>query len=265
MMGRAGLAIVLTAVAAALFGPWLIPMDPNVQDLALRLAAPSWGHPLGLDELGRDVLARLAVGARVSLFVGVAVVGVSASAGTLIGALAGYVGGRLDQAVGRLMDVLMAFPGILLAIALVAVLGPNLRNVVLALVTIGWVGYARLVRGQVLKVRELEYVQAARALGAALPRLLARHVIPATFSTVSVQATLGMAGAIIAEASLSFLGLGVQPPTPSWGTMLDAGRSHLLDAPHLTIVPGLAIALLVMGFNFAGDALRDRLDPRRED
>lgn len=262
MMGRAGLAIVVGAAVAAAFGPWILPTDPFHQDLALRLAAPSWSHPLGLDELGRDLLARLILGARVSLFVGVAVVSVSSAAGSVIGAVAGYVGGRVDQVIGRLMDVLMAFPGILLAIALVAVLGPSLRNVVLALVTIGWVGYARLVRGQVLKVRELEYVHAARALGASLPRVLARHVIPATFSTVSVQATLGMAGAIIAEASLSFLGLGVQPPTPSWGTMLDAGRSHLLDAPHLTIVPGVAIALLVMGFNFAGDALRDRLDPR---
>jgi peptide/nickel transport system permease protein len=179
-----------------------------------------------------------------------------------VGSVAGYVGGRVDNLISRLMDVLLAFPGILLAIALVAVLGPSLTNVVLALVVIGWVGYARLVRGQVLRIRELEYVQAARALGAPTPRILLRHVIPATLSAVTVQATLGMAGAIIAEASLSFLGLGVQPPTPSWGTMLDAGRSHLFDAPHLTIFPGLAIALLVMGFNFAGDALRDRLDPR---
>jgi peptide/nickel transport system permease protein len=160
------------------------------------------------------------------------------------------------------MDVLLAFPGILLAIALVAVLGPSLTNVVFALVTIGWVGYARLVRGQVLKIRELEYVQAARALGARATRVLLRHVLPATMSAVVVQATLGMAAAIIAEASLSFLGLGVQPPTPSWGTMLDSGRSHLFDAPHLTIFPGLAIALLVLGFNFLGDALRDALDPR---
>src|SRR5690606_15003323 len=160
------------------------------------------------------------------------------------------------------MDVLLAFPGILLAIAMVAVLGPSLTNVVLALSLIGWVGYARLVRGQVLKIRELEYVQAARALGATTTRTLVRHVIPATLSAVTVQATLGMAGAIIAEASLSFLGLGVQPPMPSWGTMLDAGRSHLFDAPHLTLFPGIAIALLVVGFNFAGEHLRDRLDPR---
>jgi peptide/nickel transport system permease protein len=201
--------IVLGTVLAALVGPWLEPYDPVSQDLPLRLAAPSWSHPLGLDELGRDLLARLLAGARVSLSVGCAVVGISALVGVTVGATAGYLGGKTDAVVGRFMDVLLAFPGILLAIALVAVLGPSLRNVVLALVTIGWVGYARLVRGQVLKVRELEFIQAARALGAPLPRVLIRHVIPSTFSAVSVQATLGMAGAIIAEASLSFLGLGV--------------------------------------------------------
>lgn len=253
--------IVGVMAAAAIVGPWLVP-DPAVQQLAQRLEGPSLAHPLGLDELGRDVLARLLTGARVSLLVGAAVVSISAVVGTLIGALSGYVGGWFDEVVGRLMDVLLAFPGILLAIAMVAVLGPSLTNVVLALSVIGWVGYARLVRGQVLKIRELEYVQAARALGARTSWILARHVIPATLSSVTVQATLGMAGAIIAEASLSFLGLGVQPPMPSWGTMLDAGRSHLFDAPHLTVFPGLAIALLVVGFNFAGEALRDRLDPR---
>lgn len=261
-MRTLGAIIVGTTVLAALVGPWISPHDPATQDLPLRLAAPSLEHLLGLDELGRDLLARLVAGARISLFVGIAVVGISSVVGTLIGSVAGYFGGRTDAILGRIMDVLLAFPGILLAIALVAVLGPSLRNVVLALVTIGWVGYARLVRGQVLKVRELEYVQAARALGAPAARIIARHVVPATFSAVSVQATLGMAGAIIAEASLSFLGLGVQPPTPSWGTMLDAGRAHLFDAPHLTIVPGVAIALLVLGFNFLGDALRERLDPR---
>jgi peptide/nickel transport system permease protein len=190
------------------------------------------------------------------------VISVSATVGTTVGAVIGYAGGWVDEIVGRLMDVLLAFPGILLAIALVAVLGPSLANVVIALTSIGWVGYARLVRGQVLKVRELEYVQAARAIGAPVWRVLALHVIPATLSSVVVQGTFGMAGIIIAEASLSFLGLGVQPPTPSWGTMLDAGRSHLFDAPHLTIIPGVAIALLVLGLNFAGEALRDRLDPR---
>jgi peptide/nickel transport system permease protein len=263
MTRLAGPIIVGLTILVALLGPFVVPYDPAAQNLPLRLSGPTWEHPLGMDELGRDLLSRLIAGARISLLVGLAVVGISSVVGTVVGSLAGYLGGWVDTVVGRIMDVLLAFPGILLAIALVAVMGPSLRNVVLALVVIGWVGYARLVRGQVLKVRELEYVQAARALGAPLSRVLFRHVVPATFSAVSVQATLGMAGAIIGEASLSFLGLGVQPPTASWGTMLDAGRSHLFDAPHLTIVPGLAIALLVLGFNFAGDALRDRLDPRQ--
>jgi peptide/nickel transport system permease protein len=261
-MRTIGLWIVGIMVAAAVAGPWLLPVDPSAQDLPQRLMGPTWGHPLGLDELGRDVLARLLSGARISLLVGLFVVSISSAVGVVVGSVAGYAGGWVDEAVGRLMDVLLAFPGILLAIALVAVLGPSLTNVVIALASIGWVGYARLVRGQVLRIRELEYVQAARALGATTPAILARHVIPGTMSAVTVQATLGMAGAIIAEASLSFLGLGVQPPTPSWGTMLDAGRAHLLDAPHLTLFPGLAIALLVLGFNLAGESLRDRLDPR---
>lgn len=260
-MKRIGLSLVALVTATVALGPWFAA-DPNAQHLALRLEGPSFDHPLGLDELGRDVLARLLNGGRISLLVGVAVVSASAFAGTLIGAVSGYLGGWVDEITGRIMDVLLAFPGILLAIAMVAVLGPNLTNVVLALSSIGWVGYARLVRGQVLKVREFEYVQAARALGATTLRILLRHVIPATLSPVTVQATLGMAGAIVAEASLSFLGLGAQPPTPSWGTMLDAGRSHLFDAPHLTLFPGVAIALLVVGFNLAGDALRDYLDPR---
>jgi peptide/nickel transport system permease protein len=196
--------------------------------------------------------------------VGLTVVAVSASVGTLFGALAGYFGGVLDDLISRVIDTLLAFPGLLLAIAIVAVLGPSLNNVLVALTLIGWVGYARLVRGQVLRAREFEYVQAARAVGAATPRILWRHVIPTAVPALVVQATLGMAGAIIGEASLSFLGLGVQPPTPSWGTMLNGGRAHILDAPHLTIFPGLAIVLLVLGFNFLGDGLRDRLDPRRQ-
>lgn len=262
MTRRIGLGIIVMTALAAVLGPWLVPHDPDVQSLAQRLAGPSWSHPLGLDELGRDILARLVAGARISLGVGLTVVSISACVGILVGSVAGYAGGVVDTIIGRVMDVLLAFPGILLAIALVAVLGPSLTNVVLALVVIGWVGYARVVRGQVLKVRELEYVQAARALGAPVWRILWQHVIPPTLPAVTVQATLGMAGSIIAEASLSFLGLGVQPPTPSWGTMLDAGRAHIFDAPHLTLIPGLAIATLVLGFNFVGDALRDRIDPR---
>ena len=258
-----GAAIVGVTALAAIIGPWLTPFDPAAQELPLRLAGPTVTHPFGLDELGRDILARVLAGARISFAVGLAVVSVSASVGTVLGAIAGYFGGVIDDLISRIIDILLAFPGLLLAIALVAVLGPSLANVLLALTVIGWVGYARLVRGQVLRAREFEYVQAARALGAGTARILCRHVIPPALPAVVVQATLGMAAAIIGEAALSFLGLGVQPPTPSWGTMLNGGRAHILDAPHLTLFPGLAIAFLVLGFNFVGDGLRDLTDPRR--
>jgi len=260
-MTKVGAVIVLTAVMAAVFGPLIVPFDPADQELSLRLAGPTGLHWFGLDELGRDIFARVLSGARISLMVGLIVVGVSATLGTMLGSIAGYFGGRIDEIISRTIDILMAFPGLLLAIALVAVLGPSLTNVVLALSLIGWVGYARLVRGQVLRAREFEFVQAARALGATTIRILTRHIVPTALPALSVQATLGMGGAILSEAALSFLGLGVQPPTPSWGTMLSYGRTHLLDAPHLTIFPGLAIALLVLGFNFLGDGLRDALDP----
>ena len=260
-MTRVGAAIVFTAVFAALFGPMVAPFEPSEQDLALRLEGPTGLHWFGLDELGRDIFARVLSGARISLMVGLIVVSISMSVGILMGSMAGYFGGRIDEAISRLIDILLAFPGLLLSIALVAVLGPSLTNVILAMSSNGWVGYARLVRGQVLRAREFEYVQAARALGATTPRILTRHIIPTALPAVTVQATLGMGGAILAEAALSFLGLGVQPPTPSWGTMLSYGRTHLLDAPHLTIFPGIAIAILVLGFNFLGDGLRDALDP----
>jgi peptide/nickel transport system permease protein len=261
-MLKAGSAIVLLMALAALVGPWLSPYDPAWQDLPLRLAGPSLSHPFGLDELGRDILARVLAGGRISFAVAVVVVSVSALVGLLLGAVAGYRGGVLDELISRVTDTLLAFPGLLLAIALVAVLGPSLANVLFALTIIGWVGYARLVRGQVLRAREFEYVRAAQALGATTSRVLLRHVVPAALPAVVVQATLGMAGAILGEAALSFLGLGVQPPAPSWGSMLNGGRAHLLDAPHLTLFPGLAIALLVLGFNFLGDGLRDLSDPK---
>ena len=262
-MTRAGFTIIAVMVVAAIVAPWLLPWDPSTQDLPHRLQGPTWLHPFGLDELGRDILARVLMGARVSLLVGLVVVGVSATIGMAVGAVSGYFGGRLDQVIGRVMDVFMAFPGMLLAIALVAVLGPSLVNVVLALAVIGWVGYARLVRGQVLRAREFDYVVAARALGAGTLRVLVRHVLPSALPLVLVQATLGMAGAMLSEAALSFLGLGVQPPMPSWGTMINGGRAHLLDAPHLTIFPGVCLAIVVLGFNFVGDGLRDLIDPRR--
>lgn len=263
---QAGVGVVIVGLVflSAIVAPLVMPWDPATQDLANRLQGPSWEHWFGLDELGRDILARVLLGARVSLIVGLVVVGVSSVVGMMVGAVSGYYGGTVDQIIGRVMDVLMAFPGMLLAIALVAVLGPSLVNVVLALTVIGWVGYARLVRGQVLRAREFEYVTAARALGAGTVRILARHVLPTAVPPLLVQATLGMAGAILSEAALSFLGLGVQPPTPSWGTMINGGRVHLLDAPHLTVFPGLFLAIVVLGFNFLGDGLRDAIDPHRQ-
>jgi len=263
-MRNTGACIVGLAVLAAVIGPWLVPFDPSAQELALRLEGPSRLHWLGLDELGRDILARVMSGARISLFVGLVVVSVSASIGAVMGSLAGYYGGVVDEVISRIIDVLLAFPGLLLAIALVAVLGPSLTNVALALSLIGWVGYARVVRAQVLQAREFEYVAAARAIGAATPRVLIRHVLPAALPALMVQATLGMGGAILSEAALSFLGLGVQPPTPSWGAMLNYGRAHVLDAPHLTVFPGLAIALVVLGMNLLGDGLRDKLGGTQE-
>ena len=258
-----GVGTLLVVLLAALLGPPLAPYDPNAQLLERRLEPPSWGHPLGLDELGRDILSRVLVGARVSVSVGLAVVLLAGLVGTILGAVSGYVGGRVDHVLMRMTDVFLAFPGILLAIAMVAVLGPALEHVVLALVVIGWTGYARLVRGQVLQLREQEFVLASQVLGMRSTRVVLRHVLPNVLPTLLVQASLGMAGAILAEASLSFLGLGIQPPTPSWGAMINAGRSHLIDAPHLTLVPGIAILVTVMGLNFLGDALIDMLDPQR--
>lgn len=259
----AGATLVALVLLVALLGPFLAPFDPAEQFLERRLEPPSGTHLLGLDELGRDIFSRLLHGARISVSVGLAVVVLAGLVGTALGALAGFVGGRLDHLLMRLTDVFLAFPGILLAIALVAVLGPALQHVVLALVVIGWTGYARLVRGQVLQLRELEFIQASRVTGVGGAWIVLRHVLPNVLPVLMVQASLGMAGAILAEASLSFLGLGIQPPTPSWGAMINAGRSHLLDAPHLTLVPGIAILLTVMGLNFFGDGLADLLDPQR--
>jgi peptide/nickel transport system permease protein len=259
-----GGSLVILALMTAIFAPVLAPQDPTSQLLEERLDPPSRGHPLGQDELGRDVLSRLIYGARVSVSVGLTVVLLAGFVGTLIGAVSGFAGGRVDAALMRLTDTFLAFPGILLAIALVAVLGPALKHVVLALVSIGWVGYARLVRAQVLQIREQEFVLAAKAAGVPSGRVLIRHILPNVLPTLMVQASLGMAGAILAEASLSFLGLGIQPPTPSWGAMINAGRAHLLDAPHLALFPGLAILMTVMGLNFLGDALVDYLDPRQQ-
>lgn len=259
-----GFLILVVLVIVALLAPWISPDNPTAINLKASLKPPTPGHLFGQDPLGRDVLSRILYGARVSVMVGFVTVGVSLFLGTAIGFIAGYYRGMIDEGIMRLVDILLAFPGILLAIALTAILGPSLRNVILALCVMGWVGYARIVRAQVMSLRDADFVQAARSLGVRDGRMLYRHILPNILAPLIVEATFGIAGAILGEAGLSFLGLGVQPPTPSWGSMLNEGRQFLLVAPHLTLAPGLAIMTVVLGLNFLGDGLRDRLDVRRE-
>ena len=262
-LAATGVVFVVIFVIFAIFAPWIAPQDPALIDLPNRLAAPSAAHWCGTDELGRDILSRLIYGSRISMLVGSCVVAVSLALGLIVGSAAGYYGGRIDRFVNVVViNAFMSFPGILLAIAFVAFRGPGVFNLVLALSLGGWVGYARLVRGQVLAAREREFVEAAKALGAGDLRIIVRHILPNIIQPVIVQAAIGMAGAILAEATMSFLGLGVPPPTASWGVMLNDGRAHLFDAPHLVIFPALAVMLAVLSFNFIGDALRDYLDPR---
>jgi peptide/nickel transport system permease protein len=258
-----GIGLVTIFVLSALFAPWIAPQDPAHIDLPNRLQAPSAHHLAGTDELGRDILSRLIWGARISMFVGSSVVIFSLAIGLIIGSFAGYYGGGIDRFVNIvLMNAFLSFPGILIAIAFVAFRGPGIFNLVLALSLGGWVGYARLVRSQVLAVREREFVEAARGLGASDLRIVLRHILPNIIQPVIVQAAIGMAGAILAEATMSFLGLGVPPPTASWGSMLNDARSHLFDSPHLVLFPAVTVMLAVLAFNFIGDALRDVLDPR---
>jgi len=258
-----GVVLVVIFVLCALFAPWVAPQDPAHIDLPSRLLPPSTTHWCGTDELGRDILSRLVYGSRISMLVGSCVVATSLALGLIVGSIAGYYGGRIDRFINVVvMNAFLSFPGILLAIAFVAFRGPGIFNLVLALSLGGWVGYARLVRGQVLAVREREFVEAAQALGASDLRVIVRHILPNIIQPVIVQAAIGMAGAILAEATMSFLGLGVPPPTASWGVMLNDSRAHLFDAPHLVLFPAAAVMLAVLSFNFIGDALRDYLDPR---
>ena len=258
--GVAGLLVLMAALS-----PLLASWDTvQRQELTARLEAPDAHHLLGRDQLGRDMMARIIHGARVSMLVGLAVVTISSILGIVIGVFAGYKGGWTDRIIsGFGFNVFMSFPGILLAIAMVAFLGPSIKNLIIALSVIGWVGYARLMRAQALKVREFDFVTAARALGASDLRIIARHILPNSIQPLIVQASLGMAGAILAEAGMSFLGLGVPEPTPSWGKMIDDSREFWFTAPHLFIFPGLMIALAVLSFNFIGDGLREQLDPRQ--
>lgn len=262
-LAAAGVVLVIIFVILAVFAPWVAPQDPASIHLPTRLDPPSSAHWFGTDELGRDILSRTIYGARISMLVGSCVVLTSLGVGLIIGSIAGYYGGAVDRFVNVvLMNAFLSFPGILIAIAFVAFRGPGIFNLVVALSLGGWVGYARLVRGQVLAAREREFVEASRALGASDLRIIVRHILPNIIQPVIVQAAIGMAGAILAEATMSFLGLGVPPPTASWGAMLNDGRVYLFEAPHLVLFPALAVMLAVLSFNFIGDALRDYLDPR---
>jgi peptide/nickel transport system permease protein len=262
-LAACGIVLVCIFVLFALFAPWIAPQDPALIDLPSRLHAPSSAHWFGTDELGRDIFSRVIYGARISMLVGSSVVAGSLLMGLIFGSIAGYYGGYADRFFNVIvMNAFLSFPGILLAIAFVAFLGPGIFNLILALCIGGWVGYARLVRAQVLAVKEREFIEAARALGASDWRIVRHHIWPNIIQPVIVQAAIGMAGSVLAEATMSFLGLGVPPPTASWGSMLNDGRAHLFDAPHLVLFPAAAVMLAVLSFNFIGDALRDYMDPR---
>jgi len=261
-LALAGLVVIGTLVLLAIVGPTIAPYDPNDLNVRQRTLAPSFAHPFGTDDRGRDVLSRVLYGARVSLKVGAIAVGISAIAGTLLGAVSGYFGGWLDELIMRATDVLFAFPGILLAIAIMAVLGPSVTNAMIALGVVYTPIFARITRGSVLAIRNDVFVEAARAAGAGAPRVIGRHIMPNVLAPLIVETTLSLAFAILAETALSFLGLGTPPPEPSWGRMLSEGRDYIRDAPWMGFFPGMAIVLTVMGFNFLGDGLRDALDPR---
>lgn len=260
-LGVVGLVLVLIFLGMAILGPWVSPHGPNVQDLPAQLQAPSRAYPLGTDDFGRDILSRILVGSRLSLLVGVIATGIGAGIGTTVGLLSGFYR-RLDGPLMRSMDVLLSFPSVLLAVAIIAVLGPSIGNVMIAVGISSIPTYARLVRSTVLSVKSKDYVEAARAIGSQGRRIMARHILPNCLSPIIVYSTLQIGGAILTASLLSFLGLGVQPPDPEWGQMVNAGRGWLQQAPHIATIPGLAIFLVVMGFNLLGDGLRDVLDPR---
>jgi peptide/nickel transport system permease protein len=257
-----GGAIVLLVILSALMAPIIAPDDPGAMEMTKRLAKPSSEHLMGTDQFGRDLFSRVLYGARISLTVALVAVSVSLVLGVAVGLVSGYYGGLLDLIVQRVVDIFLAFPVLLLAIALIAALGPSPRNVVLALGLVNWTAYTRVVRVDVMALKHREFVQSARLLGASDARILVRHVLPNVLSPVIVLATLGLGTAIVAESALSFLGLGVQPPRPSWGWTVAFGTRFLRDAPHLSTFPGLAIMISVMGFNLLGDGLRDLMDPR---
>jgi peptide/nickel transport system permease protein len=257
-----GLGVVLLILLAAIFAPLLAHADPLAQNLAAQDLPPGPGHPFGTDKLGRDLFSRVVFGARISIAIGFVAVGLAITLGTLVGTLAGYLGGWVDSTLSGAMDVMLAFPSIILAIAITTILGPSITNLMLAIGIVYIPQYARLARAAVLDVREEDFIEAARALGAVTPAILTRHVLPNILAPLLVQATLGVATAELEAAGLSYLGLGARPPAPEWGAMLNDARDYWLSAPWALVFPGLSITVLVLGFNLLGDGLRDALDPR---
>lgn len=260
-MAMAGAAVILIWTVIAIAAPLIAPYDALSQSIEDRLSPPSTRHPFGTDELGRDVFSRVVYGARISLPVGLVVILFSMLMGALVGALAGYIGGVFDLLIMRLADITLAFPSIVLALAIASVLGPSLKNALIAMILVWWPEYARLMRGQVLSVKNNEYVTAARSIGVSSGRILARHIIPNTSAPIVVKASLDAGSAILTVAALSFIGLGAVPPTPEWGTMISMGRFKFYNW-WLTTFPGLAVLSVVLGFNFLGDGLRDAFDPQ---
>lgn len=257
-----GIAFIVLLIVVALTAQWLAPYDPNRTNLKLRGASPSWAHPFGNDDIGRDILSRIMFGARVALLVGISSTTIAVSIGVLVGSMAGYFGGWVDVVLSRLIDTLMAFPILALLLTLSALLGPSLRNVVIIVGVTFWASYARVIRAEVLSLRERDYVLAARSSGASDRRIILRHIVPNAIGPVIILASLAIGGVIIFESALSFLGMGISRPTPSWGTMLSDGREYIRNYPHIAIAPGLAISFTVLAFNLIGDGLRDALDPR---
>jgi peptide/nickel transport system permease protein len=261
-MAMAGLTLVVTLFVVSIFAPWLAPYDPDHIDLTQVLMPPNQAHLMGTDTLGRDVLSRIIYGSRVSLKVGFVAVGLATLIGLVVGALAGYYGGWVDASLMRLVDLMLCFPAFFLILAVIAVLEPSIWNIMVVIGLTSWMGVARLVRAEFLSLREREFVTAARALGASDVRLIVRHMLPNALAPVMVSATLGVAGAILTESALSFLGLGVQPPTPSWGNILTAGKDNIEIAWWLSVFPGLAILITVMSYNLLGEGIREAVDPR---
>ncbi|MHB8156251.1 MAG: ABC transporter permease [Desulfocucumaceae bacterium] len=256
------LAFLIVLITVAVLAPVMAPYDPYDGDMPMSLKGPGPGHLLGTDELGRDIFSRIIYGARISLRVGIIAVTIALGAGMFFGSVAGYYGGRLDNLIMRFMDIMLAFPSLLLAIAFMMVLGKGIENAIIAIAIVSVPEYARIVRGSVLSVKENEYIQAARTIGCNDGQIIFRHILPNVMAPLIVRSTLGISSAILDTAALGFLGLGVQPPYAEWGTMLGSGRGYLFNAPHLVTFPGIAITLTVMAFNLLGDGLRDALDPR---